>query len=352
MPNYRSQKTTSNSRGSRTPRRGLGCFIIVLVFIVLFVIAALLIPRRIYNSTLDSQISLNSESVKIIVEEGSSTASVLELLKTNEVIKTSAQEYTFRYYVRENNLDSSLQAGSFSIPNNSTIVEITEILQNAKAPDIWVTIPEGLRKDQIASLISEQYEGREFAVFSEQEFIDLTTDPSFISTNGFEVSDLEGYLYPDRYLLPLEANAQYVLTAMLDNFKNRIGDITYEELIVASMIEREGYTDFDRPKIADVIWKRLEDGETLGIDATLLYYYKDWKYVLTFDELNLDQPYNTRLNPGLPPTPISNPGKASIDATLNPETTSFYFYIHDTNGQAYFAENLQQHNSNIVKYLQ
>jgi len=128
-------------------------------------------------------------------------------------------------------------------------------------------------------------------------------------------------------------------------------------LTIASLIEREALVDEEKPLISSVIHNRLNSGMALDIDATLQYAKgKDsqgkWWSIPRSEDTSIDSPYNTYLNPGLPPGPIGNPGIGAIKAAVNPEESSFYFYIHDSTGEVHFAETLEEHNENIQKYLQ
>jgi UPF0755 protein len=126
----------------------------------------------------------------------------------------------------------------------------------------------------------------------------------------------------------------------------------YEIVVVASMIEEEAAVDGDRPLIAGVIYNRLREGITLGIDATLLYDDPTPETGLTTPDLEFDSPYNTRINPGLPPTPIASPYLWSIERALEPATTEFYYYVLcGTDGSHRFAVTLEEHNRNVDECL-
>ncbi|HRI06124.1 MAG TPA: endolytic transglycosylase MltG, partial [Candidatus Dojkabacteria bacterium] len=222
-------------------------------------------------------------------------------------------------------------------------------------PDIWITIREGMRKDQIAKLLEDEFKKEPDAVFQATKFLALTEDPTYIATLGLTIeglSNLEGFLFPDKYLLPKQSTEDYVIKTLVNTFILKTGGVyTYEDIIIASMVEREGMTDQDRPMIADIIKRRLKEGWLLQIDATLLYYYKDWRRELSKADIDLDQPYNTYTRPGLPPTPIANPGLSAINATKNPKANQYYFYIHSKDGTPYYATTYQEHLLNIANYL-
>ena len=217
-----------------------------------------------------------------------------------------------------------------------------------------MTIPEGFRKDEIAQLLAMELAKGGNTNFNSDEFLKLTTDSSFISTLGFnyELSDLEGFLFPDKYAFSVKETTQDILQKLTDNFQAKVGiNDSYEDIIIASMVEREGYNAQDRAMIADIIQRRYKEGWLLQIDATLLYPLKDWKHVITQEDKNSDSPYNTYKYPGLPTTPICNPGLESINAVRNPQHNDYYYYIHDKEGNIYYAKNLTEHNQNIEKYL-
>lgn len=326
--------------------------LIIRIFIVAVIVGGIILYSvyKKYEAALETIFSESSEKVEFVIEAGSSADQVIESLVEAELIPEISAQY-LKIYFRLSKLPA-MQEGAFSIPKNLTPVEILETLQNPESTDIWVTIQEGLRKDEIADILSSDFALS--STFVTTEFTALTTDVEFIASLDLGVAgltELEGYLYPDKYRFDIESSAQSVIEAMVTNMKEKVGSTTYEQMIVASMLEREGRTDIDRPMIADVIYRRLEEGWLLQIDATLLYYHRDWKHVITVADKELNHPYNSYLKLGLPPTPISNPGKSAIDAAKNPTANSYYYYIHDETGEAHFAETLYQHNLNVEEYL-
>lgn len=303
-----------------------------------------------YKSLLNSSLSDNPEKKVFEIKKGLSADQVLAKLR-NEGIISSQKELALKIYIRYEEVPA-FKEGTYKIPLNLETKDLIGFLENPELTDIWVTIPEGLRKDEIAKIFANEYEGVTGAVFSEPEFLKLTTDYEYIYSLGLEgVKNLEGYLFPDRYLMPSQATTDYIIRTLVRTFKEKAGDVSYKQVIIASMLEREGLSDSDRPLISDVISKRLEEGWLLQIDATLLYYYKDWKHVITQQDKEKDQPYNTYFKIGLPPTPICNPGLSSILAAKNPKPNPYYYYIHAQNGNVYFAKTLAEHETNISKYL-
>lgn len=337
--------------------------LIILGIILLVGVGAVAYLYNDYRSSIKQSYNPNNGYVEIIIEEGETTAEIAESLEKNELIKN---KYYFQFYIRQENLETNLQAGQYRIPLNSTTEEIAEYLQNAEVPDIRVTIPESLMIIEIADILEEAFEVNPETSFDKQEFIKLTENADIARDLGIPVpegKDLEGYIFPDTYEFPSDANAEYVLNGILNiGFKQKIYNkykeeiqesqfSLYEILNLASMLERETKFPEDRPKVADILIRRLENNWTLGIDATILYYHKDWTHEITEQDLNMDSPYNTRKNPGLPPTPICNPGEETIRAVLYPEPNEYWYYISDEDFVLHYAVTEAEHNANIREYL-
>ncbi len=320
------------------------------ILLPLIVIGILLFD---YNRSIHFPNSKSDEKVTIEITEGESVNQILQSLLDNDLISQKNYYYT-KIYLKKNNLGTKLQAGNYNLPQNLTVVELIDTLQFGRSEEVWVTIPEGLRKDEIAEIIENEFNGQEPLLFSKEEFLALTTDQAFINTLELpiEIDNLEGFLFPDKYSFPKDISTQAVIEKLVDNFKQKVGDnYTYQDIIFASIVEREGYNANDRPIIAGIILKRFEEGWLLQTDATLLYPVKDWKHTITIEDKEDDNPYNTYKRIGLPPTPICNPGLQSIEAVQNPVQTDYYFYIHDNDRNAHYSETLDGHNANVNKYL-
>lgn len=307
-----------------------------------------------YEKVIEEPNSNNSDKITFQILSGETTDSIIQKMIDSGILKEKWANY-FRIYLKLNKLSEKIQAGTYEIPKNLSIKEIAETIQKARGLDIWVTIQEGLRKDEIADILSTELTNGGNQQFNKEEFLSLTTDTTFISTLGltsYTLTDLEGFLFPDKYAFSVDETTQEVLVKMISNFKKKVGDKdSYEDLIIASMVEREGRTDEDRPMIADIIKRRYEEGWLLQICATILYLKKDWEHVITKEDMAESNPYNTYKTPGLPPTPICNPGLAAIEATRNPSPNPYYYYIHDNDGVIHYGKTLEEHNKNISTYL-
>lgn len=306
-----------------------------------------------YNSITTKALGTSSEKVRFEIESGDTGAIILTKLVEQKILTQDQIPY-LKIYMRINKTPQ-MKEGVFRVPKNLTAKELFELLQNPENPDIWITLTEGSRKDTMAEVLREEFGKEPEAIFNADKFLELTEDPEYIATLelGIEgLNNLEGFLFPDKYLIPKQATEDYVIRTLVNTFKLKTGGTyTYEDLIIASMVEREGMTDNDRPMIADIIKRRLNEGWLLQIDATILYYYKDWKRVITKEDLEFDQPYNTYTRAGLPPTPISNPGLSALNATKNPKPNNYYFYLHSEDGTPYYGVTYDEHLLNIAKYL-
>lgn len=306
-----------------------------------------------YNNVIETPNSQSSDKVVITIDQGEALDSVINELVKKGVLKENWKKY-LKAYLRLNDLSAKIQAGTFSIPKDLNITELVETLQNAEGQDVWVTIPEGLRKDEIADILDTEFSDQSTIDFSKTEFLELTVNQEYIQKFSLpaEVVDLEGYIFPDKYAFSIESTTESVLDKMVKTFVDKVGtDDLYEDIILASIVEREGYNSNDRAIIADILQRRLKEGWLLQVDASLLYPVKDWNHKITQVDKDNDNLYNTYKYIGLPPTPICNPGLESINAVRNPEPNNYYYYMHDNDGNAHYSTTLSEHIENVDNYL-
>ena len=231
---------------------------------------------------------------------------------------------------------------------------------NLSAETVPVAIPEGYTVRQTIALLAEKGVNTEEALTEAAQTGDFDYD--FIDNESEDLSRLEGFLFPDTYEFYVGHNAEDALDRLIRNFVSRMDEermtqveessYSLQEIItIASLIEEE--TDgTDQANIASVIYNRLEGSGNkqgtyglLQIDASLLYALPDHTGPITSADMQTDSPYNLYQNAGLPPTPISNPGLASIDAALNPNSTDYYYYALGTDGKHHFSTTLAEHNA-------
>ncbi len=274
-----------------------------------------------------------------VIEKGSGLKEIANKLETQGFIKN---RIVFFLYTRFGKFEGKIQAGDFRLSPSMDVKEIAENLTHGTL-DIWVTIPEGKRSDEIADILQEKI-------------------PSFKPSWRIALRANEGYLFPDTYLIPKDAIIDQIINIMRNNFYAKIQSVNLPSndpritkiTIMASLIEREALRDDEKPIIASVITNRLDAGMSLDIDATLQYIKGkssgQWWSVPTIEDKKINSEYNTYINVGLPPAPIANPGLEAIKAALNPQKTNYYYYIHDPKGNVHFAKTLEEHNANIRKY--
>lgn len=161
----------------------------------------------------------------------------------------------------------------------------------------------------------------------------------------------EGYLFPDTYFFNGDETEKKVIERMENNFKKKAGEVGYDALIMASLLEKEAITLEDKKIISGILWKRLEAGMLLQVDASLAYVNSKTSAELTKDDLQDDFPHNTYVNKGLPPTPICNPGLESIEAAKNPAETVYWYYLSDSRHKIHYAVTFEEHKRNKFQYL-
>lgn len=349
----------------------LGFVFIALIFIL---ILAGFAGLSWYQNAISQPAGEETEEVVIEVASGESIEQIADKLEAEGLL---ANKTAFVLYAKMNkDLVSGIQAGFFDIAPANTPKEIMQILQKSRTlDDIKVLVPPGLRADEITAILAGEFSELESSAFSAAEFANIVENPDlysfsstvqdFLNTTKPAGESLEGFLFPDTYFLAKDSTALTVVEKMIATLDSQVSDDDmaavadsgysfYEILNVAAMIEREALTPDEEPMIADVIYKRLEEGvegvKLLQIDATLLYIAKDWK-ANAFLLKESDSPYNTYKFAGLPPTPIANPGFGAIEAAIYPESNDYFYYIHDNSGQIHYGRNLSEHESNVAKYL-
>jgi len=287
----------------------------------------------------------DTSSKIFVISQGEGLNAIANRLSSEKLVRNKA---VFYLVVKQLGYEKKIQAGDFRLSPSMDVYEIAKLLTHGTL-DIWVTIIEGTRQEEIAQVMSQKIG------IPETEFLKIAK---------------EGYLYPDTYLIPRDASAGAVVDILSRNFENKYTDrlqqlarvkgLTDDEVItLASLVEREANNPTDQQEVASVLLKRLQNDWPLQVDASIQYavgYQPDtkswWKTHLLVDDLALDTPYNTYKNKGLPPTPVSNPGISAIEAVVNADpTTPYWFYISDTQGIMHYAKTNEEHDANVRKFL-
>ena len=321
--------------------------LILLIILFLFVITLTFVIS--YSSTIRKPLKSTEDSIIIEVKQGEGFYDILDKLdKENKLTNKLLIKVNLPIDKRKVNLTE----GIYEINTNSSLEELIKSLENKDGDKdlVKLTIPEGYSIEDIAKSVEDK------GICSKDEFIKDVKDyklPSFVKNNNKKRYNLEGYLYPDTYLIEKGSNANDVIKSMLDRFEDvlkqaedetkvEISDEDVEKIVtIASMIEREARVPGDRPLISSVIYNRLEKDMKLQIDAAVIYalgYHVD---VVLNKHLEVDSPYNVYKYKGLPVGPIANPGLDCIKAALLPEKTDYLYYIMKDDGSHYFTNNYE-----------
>ncbi len=310
----------------------------------------------------------SSESVPVNVEiaRGSSAKEVAEQLNSQRVINNP---WVFIVYAYLNNAENKIQAGHYELDRKQSISEIVEILTagKVKPSERRITIIEGWSNEQI----SDHLVSRGLAAEDELNQILSGTDFEFVYGEVAAEFNYQGFLFPDTYEIGESERVSELVANMLANFETKFDqelraemdarDLSLREVIIlASIIEKEvgrssdkvlADQDFEmmqqeRQIVASVFYNRLELGMPLQSDATVNYITGKSLRSVTLEDTKINSPYNTYLNRGLPPGPISNPGLDSLSAAVLPAETSYLYFLNTPDGTAYFAKTLEEHNAN------
>ena len=274
-------------------------------------------------------------TVRLTIPTGSTTSEIARLLEDAEVIPDAQ---AFRYYLRFKG-EEAFQAGDYEFQENSAAWDALGVLQGEPLPPEFAqfTVPEGLTISQIPAEVADDVAGFDEARIAEILFTGQVRPASLPP----EIPSLEGFLFPDTYQVEAGQDELAALNRMAQQFDAvaaeigltdgaaRLGFTPYEIVVIASLIQEEYGIVEEMPQIARVIYNRLADGEPLGIDATICYGLNKPCAELTQSDLETETPYNTRLNAGLPPTPIAAPGRAALLAALNPAEGDWIYYVRD-----------------------
>jgi UPF0755 protein len=301
-----------------------------------------------FHSTADP-----AAATHVVIPRGSTFAEIAATLADKGVIGNA---FAFRLLGKFTHADTGVHAGEYRFDAHQTEREVLEQLRSGGAQvAVWVTIPEGFTAKEIAERLAEAHVGDEAAF--ERAFMGKT-----IVLGGTRTKNLEGFLFPSTYLVPTDAAPDAVAKQLTDQFalelpanaaaKAKALHLTVPQVVaVASLVEREAKVDSERALMAGVYYNRLRLGMPLQVDATIEYALPVHKTALSFADLAIDSPYNSYKHAGLPPTPIANPGKASLDAAFNPQKSDYLYYVYKGDGHSAFAKTLAEHNANVAKYL-
>jgi UPF0755 protein len=274
------------------------------------------------------------------IKKGATLSEVASVLQENHYVHSN---FWFKALVTALGGSKGVVAGDYYFAKPEGVLQIASRVVRGEygLVPLRVTIPEGLSNAQTAEILSEQ-----FSLFDPKIFVKIAK---------------EGEMFPDTYFFLPNVSATSIMERMKGNFDEKIATLESDIasstrtlpdiLTMASIIENEAQLPEDRKIVSGILWKRIDIGMALQVDATFKYINGKTTFDLTLDDLGIDSPYNTYNRRGLPPTPISNPGLQSIKDAIYPEETNYLYFLSDAKGKMYYAEDFEGHQRNRELYL-
>lgn len=354
--NETGQEEIAFRRQRKWPRRLLYAVVLVLVSILLALIIISFFADRYGLGKPDKKID-------VTIPRGATTETIAGVLKKDGVISNTLG---FRLFVKQNKL-GGFQSGVYTLNPSQGYEEIVDTLRD---PDqnknsVSVTIPEGQTLRQIADILNQK------GVCTQQDFLNALDEGGFTFSYGAQIPNdsnryykYEGYLFPDTYTLLKNSSGKTAAQKMLSNFSSKFTasmaakakqqGMSIDQIItLASITQKEAASQSVMADVSSVFYNRLREGvngkKLLQSDATVLYAKHDLTAALNSSDAALDSHYNTYRYEGLPPGPICNPGMDAINAALNPNSTSYLYFVSDANDQYYFASTFADHVKNVKK---
>lgn len=301
----------------------------------------------------------NTKDIVVDIPMGSSVKDITDILYDKKLIKS---KMVFKYNVKSSKKASEFKAGKYKLNQTLTNNEIIDIIASGKVfnEGIKVTFPEGLTYKETIDILVKNNLGKketyEALINSPKDFYD-----KFEFLNQKDIISLEGFLYPSTYYFKENATEKEILEVMLSQFdkvydeklklRQKEVDMTLQEVInLASIVEKEAVLDEDRPIIASVFFNRLDIDMPLQSDATIQYAFDKRKEIVTYNDLEINSPYNSYKNKGLPPTPIANPSIKSIEAVLYPKETDYLYFVAKVDGGNNYSTTYEQHLKYVEEY--
>ena len=282
-----------------------------------------------------------------VIESGSSVRAIARQLEQEGWIRSAR---LFEIYVIINDYQGSLQAGTYQFEAGDDIFQIANQIVSGQAASFRVTIPEGFTLNEIITRLAG------FDHLDEEELLNALDDQVLIRDYFPDESEVvwpqEGFLFPDTYNLSYEMEPVDIFNSMINRFEshwleeleNNKNSYTINEYVtMASLIEKEAQLNEEKPLIAGVIYNRLAQNMRLQLDATVQYALEERVSRVLYGHLEIESPYNTYLNSGLPPGPIASPGDNALAAVLEPEDSDYLFYFARPDGSHIFTKSYEEH---------
>ncbi len=300
---------------------------------------------------------VRGETRPFVIARGETAGEIAKRLEAEGVVRSAL---AFEFVLYENGKENVLQSGTYQVSPGLTPRDLARLFEKAPGDQVVLRLIEGWRLTEVAAAIEKAFPKISKDAFTAAAVVG---DRKNGILSGLDPkASLEGFLFPDTYFLRPDATATQIVDTLLTQFEQRVGPTlrtaaaqrkvgVYDLVKLASIVEREAKDRAESPIIAGVYRNRLDIGMKLDADPTIQYAKGDWGE-LTLADLKLDSPYNTYRNPGLPPTPISNPGQAALDSAAKPATHDFLYFVAkaDGTGDHAFAKTLEEQEANRVKY--
>lgn len=322
----------------------------IILFLIPSVVALLLI-----NYILGAPPGNGHKVYDMIVESGDSPLSIARELKNKQLI--NSRNY-FLFLTRITFSSGKFKQGVFALNDSMSSWEVMNTIVGGKVKLVTFTIPEGYSNRQIGDLLTE----KKF-VKDRKEFLSITEKKELLEKYNIPAKDLEGYLFPETYSVPLNYPPDKLVEMMVKMFNKKLKKIKnyennkispqelHKKIILASIVEREAKKKEEQPLMAGVFLQREKINMNLESCATIQYLFDKPKSRLFEKDLKIVSPYNTYLNKGYPPGPISNPGLPAIQAVFNPIETESLFFVLKPDGSHFFGKTLKEHLNAKKKYI-
>ncbi len=298
-----------------------------------------------FNLFLFSEMPAGNSEQSLRIERGTSQEKIIRELESRGVI---SHGLFFKAYLLMRHAAGKVRAGDYIFHTRINPRQVLALLLKGDFAKLRITIPEGWSIRQIADHLGNLH------LVNPDVFMAKCSDAVFIQSLHLSVPTLEGYLFPDTYEIYKPKNEEEVIQKMVTRFRETfspefmartqaLGLSEQQVMTLASIVEKETGNDQERPIIASVFFNRLKKGMALASDPTIIYGITHFNGNLTRADLARPGPYNSYLNPGLPPTPIANPGLKSIRAVLYPAETDYLFFVSKNDGTHYFSRTETEH---------
>jgi len=341
-PEFASRRSARRSRPGQRRRRLLG-YLLVAVFALILGLGTGYARGYFASGKV-------GRKVTVVVPQGATLNSIASQLEAKGVVK-HARAFVIR--AESDGYATKFMPGTYTFHQNEPYEGlVAQLARGVMPPTVKVSIPEGTTLKQAGGLVAAKV-----GTITAADYVAVARDdPPPFRLRGYKPgTTLEGLLFPATYEVIPKVKARTFVDKQLAAFTHNFAQVDmaralkanltpYDVVIIASMIDREAMVPAERPMVAAVIWNRLRIDMLLQIDATIQYALGKTKPVLTYDDLKIDSPYNTYKHPGLPPTPISNPGLAALQAAAAPANVDYLYYVarNDGTGRHYFSKDYAQ----------